>query len=115
PDLAAEIDFRRGRDSGFVAVPDSGPGLRGPLGSVPIVTQPDAQMYVTADFKTGAQGLFCPGVVGMARANSMDSANSQFFLMTGAREALNGVYTVVGRVVSGLDVVEALKAGPNEA
>ncbi|MBN9479137.1 MAG: peptidylprolyl isomerase [Bordetella sp.] len=114
PDLKGEFTFRRGRDSGFVPVENSGPGLRGVMGSIPVVTQPDAQMFVTADFKTPAQGLFCPGVAGMARAGSPDSANSQFFLMTGQNDSLNGGYTVFGRVVQGLDVVKALKSG-NEA
>ena len=111
PDLKGEFTFRRGRDSGFAPVENSGAGLRGVMGSIPIVTQPDAQMFVTADFKTSAQGLFCPGVAGMARAGSPDSANSQFFLMTGQNDNLNGGYTVFGRVVQGLDVVRALKAG----
>ena len=111
PDLKGEFSFRRGRDSGFVAVENSGPGVRGIMGSLPIITQPDAQMFVTADFKVGASGLFCPGVAGMARAGSPDSANSQFFLMTGQNDNLNGGYTTFGRVVQGLDVVKALKAG----
>jgi len=111
PDLKGEFTFRRGRDSGFVPVQNSGPGLRGIMGSIPVVTPPDAQMFVTADFKTSAQGLFCPGVAGMARAGSPDSANSQFYLMMGQNDNLNGAYTVFGRVVQGLDVVKALKAG----
>ncbi|MGH7019473.1 MAG: peptidylprolyl isomerase [Brevundimonas sp.] len=111
PDLKGEFSFRRGRDSGFVAVENSGPGVRGIMGSLPVATQPDAQMFVTADLKVGAGGLFCPGVAGMARAGSPDSANSQFFLMSGQNDALNGGYTTFGRVVQGLDVVKALKTG----
>lgn len=111
PDIKGEFSFRRGRDSGFVPVENSGPGLRGVMGSLPITTQPDAQMFVTADLKVGAGGLFCPGVAGMARAGSPDSANSQFFLMTGQNDALNGGYTPFGRVVQGLDVVKSLKTG----
>lgn len=111
PDVKGEFTFRRGRDSGFAPVENSGPGLRGIMGSIPITTQPDAQMFVTADFKATAQGLFCPGVAGMARAGSPDSANSQFFLMTGQNDMLNGGYTVFGRVLQGLDAVKALKAG----
>ena len=114
PDLAGEFEFRRGRDAGFTPVGSSSGGQLGLIGSVPVVTQPDAQMMVTADFKTGAQGLFCPAVAGMARASSPDSANSQFFLMTGPKEDLNGRYTPFGRVVAGMDVVRAIKAG-NEA
>ena len=110
-DISAELNFRRGRDSGFVLVEGSGPGLRGIMRGLSIVTQPDSQMMVTADFKVGAQGVFCPGVVGMARAGSLDSANSQFFFMTGREDDLNGLYTPFGRIVDGLDVVKALKAG----
>ena len=111
PDLAGEFQFRRGRDAGFVPVMTMPEGQAGLVGSMPVVTQPDAQMMVTADFKAGAQALFCPGVAGMARASSPDSANSQFFLMTGARDSLNGNYTPFGRVVAGMDAVRALKAG----
>ncbi|HYD27410.1 peptidylprolyl isomerase [Brevundimonas sp.] len=111
PDLAGEFEFRRGRDAGFLTVTATPQGQLGLIGSVPVITQPDAQMMVTADFKAGAQGLFCPGVAGMARANTPDSANSQFFLMTGSQDDLNGRYTPFGRVVAGMDVVRALKAG----
>lgn len=110
--IDAELNFRRGRDSGLVIVENSGPGLRGLMRGFPVVTQPDSQMMVTADFKVGGQGLFCRGVVGMARAGSLDSADSQFFLMTGREDALNGLYTPFGRIVGGIEVVEALKAGP---
>jgi len=111
PDIPGEFAFRRGRDSGFTPVITSPPPLRGIMGSLPIQTQPDAQMFVTADMKVDAGGLFCPGVLGMARANSPDSANSQFFLMTGANTSLNGSYTAFGRVLVGLDVVKSLKVG----
>ena len=54
---------------------------------------------------------FARGVVGMARAQSPDSANSQFFIMFAPGEFLNGQYTVVGRVVEGMDVVDAITRG----
>ena len=54
---------------------------------------------------------FKRGVVGMARAGSPDSANSQFFIMYADGSFLNGKYTVVGEVVSGMDVVDKLKRG----
>src|ERR1700733_11519784 len=49
------------------------------------------------------------GIVGMARSASEDSANSQFFIMLGENSGLNGKYTVIGEVVSGMDVVDKLK------
>jgi peptidylprolyl isomerase len=54
---------------------------------------------------------FDRGIVGMARAQDPDSANSQFFIMFAPGEFLNGQYTVVGRVISGMDVVDAIKRG----
>jgi peptidylprolyl isomerase len=55
---------------------------------------------------------FKRGVVGMARASSPDSANSQFFICFADASSLNGQYTVVGDVVSGMDVVDKLKKAP---
>ena len=54
---------------------------------------------------------FDRGVVGMARAQSPNSANSQFFIMFTEGYFLNGQYTVVGRVTEGLDVLDAIKKG----
>ena len=54
---------------------------------------------------------FKRGIVGMARAASNDSANSQFFIMFAEGASLNGKYTVIGEVVSGMDVVDKLKRG----
>jgi peptidylprolyl isomerase len=54
---------------------------------------------------------FKRGVVGMARSQDVDSANSQFFIMYGDVPALNGKYTVIGEVVSGMDAVDAIKKG----
>ena len=51
------------------------------------------------------------GVVGMARSQSPDSANSQFFIMFDEGYFLNGQYTVVGRVTDGLDVLDTIKRG----
>jgi peptidylprolyl isomerase len=63
---------------------------------------------VPAEF---TQTPFKRGVVGMARTNDPNSANSQFFIMFGDGSFLNGKYTVVGEVVSGMDVVDKLKKG----
>ena len=51
------------------------------------------------------------GVVGMARSQSPDSANSQFFIMFEPGYFLNGQYTVVGVVTEGMDVLDAIKLG----
>ncbi|MCZ7855195.1 peptidylprolyl isomerase [Agrobacterium salinitolerans] len=54
---------------------------------------------------------FTRGVVGMARSQDPNSANSQFFIMFADGPFLNGQYTVVGKVVSGMEVVDKIKRG----
>jgi peptidylprolyl isomerase len=54
---------------------------------------------------------FKRGIVGMARASDPNSANSQFFIMFADGSFLNGKYTVVGEVVSGMDTVDKIKRG----
>ena len=51
------------------------------------------------------------GTVGMARSQSPNSANSQFFIMFDQGSFLNGQYTVVGQVVSGMEFVDKIKKG----
>lgn len=51
------------------------------------------------------------GIVGMARARNPNSANSQFFIMFAPAPHLNGQYTVVGEVVSGMEYVDNIKVG----
>ena len=51
------------------------------------------------------------GIVGMARSQDPNSGNSQFFIMFEEGAFLNGQYTVVGRVIDGMDVVDAIKRG----
>ncbi|WP_174801045.1 peptidylprolyl isomerase [Martelella limonii] len=54
---------------------------------------------------------FKRGVVGMARAQDPNSANSQFFIMFDDGPFLNGQYTVIGEVVDGMDNVDKIKKG----
>jgi len=58
---------------------------------------------------------FDRGVVGMARSQDPDSANSQFFIMFAPGHFLNNQYTVVGRVTDGMEVVDAIKRGDQNA
>jgi peptidylprolyl isomerase len=71
-------------------------------------------MATTADGKVHGWGTYCPGVAGMARDEANDSANSQFFLMRQPYPALDKRYSVWGRVLSGLDIVRAIKVGDGE-
>ena len=58
---------------------------------------------------------FARGTVGMARSQSPNSANSQFFIMFAPAPHLGGEYTVVGTVESGMEVVDAIKRGDQRA
>ncbi|MET3521251.1 peptidylprolyl isomerase [Mesorhizobium abyssinicae] len=51
------------------------------------------------------------GVVGMARSQDPNSANSQFFIMFAPASSLDGQYTIVGNVVSGMELVDNIKKG----
>ena len=64
---------------------------------------------VRAEFSKKAH--FVRGVVGMARAQNPDSANSQFFIMFAPAPSLDGDYTIVGVVESGMELVDAIKKG----
>ena len=94
-------------------------------------------MAQTGDVTCGAEGASCPagtggsalpdlpaefsdisferGVVGMARTQDPNSANSQFFIMFEPGTFLDGQYTVVGEVTSGMEVVDGIKRGVGQS
>jgi peptidylprolyl isomerase len=111
PNLKAEFTFRRGADSGFVAVAATAGLEEGFVASLPVVSQNWSYSTMTSDGKVSAWGTYCPGVLGMARDDDPDSANSQFFLMRQPYPSLDKRYTAFGRVIAGEAVVRAIKAG----
>jgi peptidylprolyl isomerase len=54
---------------------------------------------------------FTRGVIGMARTQDPNSANSQWFIMLDSSPHLNGQYTVWGKVVEGMEHVDAIQKG----
>jgi len=64
---------------------------------------------VPAEFTETAH--FLRGTVGAARAADPDSANSQFFIMFGPKDSLDGNYTIWGNVISGMEFVAKIKRG----
>ncbi|HZZ32980.1 MAG TPA: peptidylprolyl isomerase, partial [Phenylobacterium sp.] len=111
PNVPAEFTFRRGADLPFVMAADQTVAEIGFIKSLPVESQSMALSVMTKDQKVTAWGLYCPGVAGMARDDNPDSGNSQFFLMRYAYPSLERKYTAWGRVISGEDVVRAIKAG----
>jgi peptidylprolyl isomerase len=51
------------------------------------------------------------GVVSMARTSDPNSADSQFFIMLDAAPSLDGKYAIWGKVVSGMEYIDAIKKG----
>ena len=51
------------------------------------------------------------GTLGAARSSNPNSANSQFFINFSDNHFLNGQYTVYGRVIEGMDHVDAITRG----
>lgn len=52
------------------------------------------------------------GIVSMARLDAPDSAQTSFFIVLGPQPALDGKYTVFGRVADGMPVVDAIEQTP---
>ena len=118
PDLREEFTFRRGGDMPFVRAASQSDAILGFYKTLPIETQPDAQMQMTVDHRVSSSAIHCAGIVSMARAgrdrngnDQVNSANSQFFLMRDSRASLNKNYTIWGRVVWGQDAVMAIVTG----
>jgi peptidyl-prolyl cis-trans isomerase B (cyclophilin B) len=57
------------------------------------------------EFRTDVKHI--RGIVSMARSDDPDSASTSFFLMLGAAPHLDGQYTMFGRVIEGLEVLDA--------
>ena len=95
------VPFHRVMD-GFMAQTGDGQNFNGTGGSkYPNLKQEFSKVH------------FARGIVGMARrGDSVDSANSQFFVMFADGGSLDNQYTVVGEVVQGMDVVDKLKKAP---
>ena len=68
---------------------------------------------VAAEFTNKAK--FVRGTCGMARSQSPDSANSQFFIMFQPGSFLDGQYTIWGEVTAGMDVVDKIKRGAGQS
>jgi len=93
------VPFHRVID-GFMAQTGDGQNFNGTGGS----KYPNLkQEFSSEPFKRGS--------VGMARAQSVDSANSQFFICFDDASFLNNKYTVIGDVVAGMDVVDGINKG----
>ena len=85
-----------------------------PAGRVVIQLRPDLAPGHVARIKELARQKFYDGVVSMARASDPNSGDSQFFIMLADTPQLDGKYAIWGKVVSGMEYIDAIKKGdPN--
>jgi peptidylprolyl isomerase len=118
PNISAEFIFKRAADTPFAPADRNGGLEEGFVGSLPVVSQSMDLGLLTVDHRVQAWGVYCAGVLGMARGDDPDSANSQFFIeRTNANapdhglHALDKKYTAFARVIAGQDVVDAIATG----
>jgi peptidyl-prolyl cis-trans isomerase B (cyclophilin B) len=90
---------------GFVVQTGHMPTRREPLGE----GQQRHIRDLKAEFNDQPHDL---GTVSMARLAEPDTANTSFFIVTARSQMLDQKYTVFGRVVSGIDVVQKIEAVP---
>ncbi|MEA2053915.1 MAG: peptidylprolyl isomerase [Candidatus Thermoplasmatota archaeon] len=64
--------------------------------------------YGPIDFETNPDLQHVDGAISMARTTDPNSATSQFFICDGAQHFLDGQYAAFGRVIEGMDVLEAI-------
>ena len=102
PDLRAE--FTANISANEIRFVRSGLAPEGFLGVIP----------VGASYASGTPrvwGAYCDGVMGMGRERDVDSANAEIFFMRGTTRNFDHDYTVVGRIIVGLDVIRAAAVG----
>ncbi len=55
---------------------------------------------------------FEPGIVGAARGQDFNSANSQFFIMRSRQPNFDNRYTIFGRVIEGMNNISTIAGAP---
>lgn len=102
PDLRAE--FSANIPATEIRFVRAGLEPEGFLGDIPV-----GASYASG--KPRVWGAYCDGVMGMGRELEVDSANAEIFFMRGTTRNFDHDYTVVGRIVAGLDVIRAAAVG----
>jgi peptidylprolyl isomerase len=111
PDLPREFTFRLGAEIPRAQLARPQGESEGFIGAQPYVAVDEVRMAMSPDRRVSAWGAFCAGVVAMGHEADPDGGNSEFFIMRASTRSLDRNYSVVGRVVMGLDVVRGLTAG----
>jgi peptidylprolyl isomerase len=111
PDLQPEFSFRIAPELATVVVERSD-GREGFVGATPFQAVSAAEQALRPDDRRlRGWGAYCPGVMGMGRQADPGTANAEIFFMRAAARRLDHEYTVVGRVISGLEAVRGVAVG----
>jgi len=110
PDLPPEFSFRIAPTLAAFVVERSD-AREGFVGATPFQAVSAGESGRSGDPRLRGWGVYCPGVVGMGRQADPGTANSEIFFMRGPSRRLDHEYTVVGRVVSGLEAVDSVAVG----
>jgi len=102
PDLTAEFSAKV--PSSQIRFVRYGRAPEGFLGSIPVGASAVTGTVV-------AWGAYCDGAMGMGRERGVDTANAEIFFMRGTTRYFDHDYTVVGRILEGLDVIRAAAVG----
>ncbi len=111
PNLPPEFTFRLGSDMPHVVVQRPTGGAAGLLQGQPYESAAEDLMARSPDHRITAWGAYCAGVMGMGRDASPDTGNSEIFFMRDPARRLDRGYSVVGRVLAGLDIIRGLAVG----
>jgi len=110
PDLPPEFAFRIPDEAATVVVERSD-AREGFVGATPFQAVSKAEQARGPDNRLRGWGAYCPGVVGLGRQADPGTANSEIFFMRAPSRRLDHEYTVVGRVVSGLQAIRTVAVG----
>jgi peptidylprolyl isomerase len=110
PDLPPEFLFMLSKAVTMAPVVERSDAVEGFVGATPVTALSTAEQARTPD-RRRAWGNHCTGVVGMGRQADPGSANSEIYIMLAPARRLDRDYTVIGRVVAGMEAVQALPPG----
>lgn len=113
PEMEGQFTFRRSpAEFSINPVGPADSAIAGLHQGFPIRTVAQFMSEMSMDGKVETWMPHCAGVLSTARTGDPNSGNAQFFLITDKGRHLDKEYTAKGRVLVGLDIVQAIKLGP---
>jgi peptidylprolyl isomerase len=111
PNLPAEFTFRIGVDTPhYVAATPQGE-TTGFVGNTQYQSVDEKRIFQSPDRRVSAWGAFCSGVMAMGHGIDNNGGNSEFFITLNTTRSLDRNFSVVGKVIAGLQTVRSLNVG----